>query len=177
MKAPQLQTINTNILLVEPDIERDAQLGQQWLEGELGRNTLKLMGVADKHNQATTLGQEKERVRDFIKNADQLNWMIQLDHKVVGSIWVDLKSKDKVPAPGLHIMIGDPIARSKGVGSASAMAVIDYLKQQAETAVYSRTLVNNTAAKKFLKSIGFVPEGEPYTDEDGLEWQNAALHL
>jgi len=177
MKAPQLQTINPNILLVEPDIERDAQLGQHWLEGELGRNTLRLMGVANKHNQSTTLEQEKERVRDFIENADQLNWMIQLDHKVVGSIWVDLKSKDKVPAPGLHIMIGDPIVRGKGVGGASAVAVIDYLKQQGETAVYSRTLVNNTAAKKFLKSIGFVPEGEPYTDEDGLEWQNAALHL
>ena len=177
MKAPQLQTIEPNIILIEPDIERDAQLGQQWLEGELGRNTLKLMGVADKHNQATTLEQEKERVRDFIENADQLNWMIQLDRKVVGSIWVDLKSKDKVPAPALHIMIGDPIARGKGVGGASAAAVIEYLRQQGETAVYSRTLVHNTTAKKFLKSIGFVPEGEPYTDVDGLDWQNAALHL
>ena len=177
MKAPQLQTIEPNIILIEPDIERDAQLGQQWLGGELGRNTLKLMGVADTHNQATTLEQEKERVRDFIENADQLNWMIQLDNKVVGSIWVDLKSKDKVPAPALHIMIGNQIARGKGVGGASAAAVIEYLRQQGETAVYSRTLVHNTTAKKFLKSIGFVPEGEPYTDVDGLDWQNAALHL
>ena len=177
MKATRLQTIEPNIILIEPDIERDAQLGQQWLGCELGRNTLKLMGVADKHNQATTLEQEKERVRDFIENADQLNWMIQLDNKVVGSIWVDLKSKDKVPAPALHIMIGDQIARGKGVGGASAAAVINYLKQQGVAVVYSRTLVHNTTAKKFLNGIGLMPEGEPYTDEDGLEWQNAALHL
>ena len=177
MQAPQLQTYNPNIHLIEPDIERDAQLGQHWLEGELGRNTLSLMGVADSHNQATTLEQEKERVRDFIENADQLNWMIQLDNKVVGSIWVDLKPKDKVPAPAVHIMIGDPIVRGKGVGGASTVAVIDFLRQQGEAAVYSRTLVQNTIAKNLLYDNGFIPYGESYTDEDGLEWQNAALHL
>jgi len=177
VKAPQLHTINPIIHLIEPDIERDAKLGQQWLEGELGRNTLRLMGVADKHNHATTLEQEKERVRDFIENADQFNWMIQLDDKVVGSIWVDLKPKDKIPAPAVHIMIGDPTARGKGIGGASTDAVIDYLRQQGEVAVYSRTLVQNTVAKNLLNNNGFMPDGEPYTDEDGLEWQNAALHL
>ena len=103
--------------------------------------------------------------------------MIQLDNKVVGSIWVDLKPKDKVPAPALHIMIGDPIVRGKGVGGASTVAVIDFLRQQGEAAVYSRTLVQNTIAKNLLYDNGFMPDGEPYTDEDGLKWQNAALHL
>jgi hypothetical protein len=28
-----------------------------------------------------------------------------------------------------------------------------------------------------LYDNGFMPYGESYTDEDGLEWQNAALHL
>ncbi|HCZ28323.1 TPA: hypothetical protein DHU97_01110, partial [Candidatus Saccharibacteria bacterium] len=62
-----LQTDNPDVFLVEPNIERDAALGVQWLEGELGRATLTSMGVADQDNEPTTMEQERKRVKDFIE--------------------------------------------------------------------------------------------------------------
>ena len=66
MKTISLETDNPSVHLVEPELERDAQLGVQWLHGDIGRNTLQLMGVSDDDNIATTLEQEKQRVADFI---------------------------------------------------------------------------------------------------------------
>lgn len=175
MKAPELQTTATAIRLIEPNVERDAQLGHLWLAAEDGRRTLSLMGVADKDNRATTLDEERSRVEGFIENPDQLNWMIELDGRVVGSVWVDLEPKHTVPAPAVHIMIGDPTARGKGVGRASLAAVIAYLQEQGEVAIYSRILVCNATAKNLLHDLGFAPDGQPYADQDGLEWQNLAL--
>ena len=67
MKTIPLETANPNVRLVEPELERDAQLGIQWLHGDTGRKTLQLMGVSDKDNKATTLEQEKQRVIEFIR--------------------------------------------------------------------------------------------------------------
>lgn len=177
MKAPQLDTQNPNVRLIEPDIERDALLGLKWLEGEIGRNTLSLMGVTEKDNHDTSLDKERERVKGFIEKDDQLNWMIQVDEKVIGSLWVDLRPTEYLPAPAIHIMIGDLSARGQGIGSASTGAVIDYLKQQGETAVYSRTLIDNHVAAELLKEKGFQQVGNAYADSDGLEWQNVKMEL
>lgn len=177
MIAPRLETINPAIQLIEPNIDRDSSLSLHWLEGELGRNTLSLMGLADEDNKASTLEKEHERIRDFIEKEDQLNWMIQLDGKVVGSIWVDLKPTQEVLAPAIHIMVGDVDARGRGVGMASLKAVADYLMQQGEEVLYSRVLVKNKVAAKLLEETGFELSGESYVDADGLEWQNATLYL
>jgi len=72
MKTTPLETNSPDVQLVVPDIERDAALGVEWLEGELGRATLTSMGVADKDNKPTTLEYERERIRDFIERDDQL---------------------------------------------------------------------------------------------------------
>lgn len=177
MKAPELITNNSNIRLVEPHIERDAALGVQWLEGEIGRSTLSLMGVAEKDNQPSSLDKERERVKGFIENDNQLNWMIQLDEKVVGTIWVDLKPTKEVLAPAVHIMIGDPESRGRGIGAASMSAVIGYLEQQGEEKIYSRVLAKNTVASKLLSDNGFQPLGDTYTDSDDLQWQNVVLNV
>lgn len=172
MKAVPLETNNPRVHLVEPELERDAQLGVQWLHGDIGRNTLQLMGVSDEDNKPTTLEHEKQRVTEFIEKPDQLNWMIDYDGKVVGSIWVDLKPKDSVPSPAIHIMIGDPSARGKGVGFSATSKVVEYLEEQFNKSIYSRHLTKNSGARSLLDALGFKDIGDPYTDEDGLQWQN-----
>lgn len=172
MKATQLETSNPNVELVEPVVERDAALGVEWLHGELGHNTLELMGVPEADNKPTTLKAEQERVRGFIEQNDQLNWMIKYDGKIVGSVWVDLKENEGLPAPSVHIMIGDPNMRGKGVGPATLSTVIDYIESKGNNSIYSRHLTKNQRAKSLLESLGFHNLGNKYTDTDGLEWQN-----
>ncbi len=177
MKATQLETTNPKVHLIEPDVERDAPLSVAWLEGDIGRNTLRLMGVTEDKNKAPTLEGEKKRVQGFVNNPKQLNWAIQYDDKVVGAVWVDLEEVNSVEAPGIHIMIGDPQARGKGIGSSSMKAVIDYLREDDCLQVFSRHLADNTAAAKLLADQGFTPVGEPEPDNDGLIWQNVQLDL
>lgn len=173
MKTTNLETNNPNIHLVGPDIERDAPLSVEWLKGDIGRNTLRLMGVADKDNLPSTLEQEKARVKDFIENDDQLNWMITYQNEVIGSVWVDLKPSEYLQSPSVHIMIGSSEARGKGVGLSSMAAVVDYLEKQGHEQIYSRYLTDNEGSKNLLAKLGFQEIGEPYTDEDNLEFQNA----
>jgi RimJ/RimL family protein N-acetyltransferase len=177
MKAVELQADNPSVKLIEPDLERDAELGVLWLHGDIGRSTLMLMGVADKDNKPTTLPEEKQRVTDFIEKRNQLNWMIEFNGKVVGSVWVDLELKDSVPSPAIHIMIGDPNVRGKGVGFSASSKVIEYLKEQGTKSLYSRHLTNNTNARNLLVALGFEDTSDPYTDKDGLEWQNVKKQL
>lgn len=172
MKTTDLETNNPSIYLIEPDIERDAVLGVQWLEGKLGRNTLSLMGVSDADNKPPTLEQEKERVKDFIEKDDQLNWMISYDDKVVGSIWVDLEPSEYLQSPSVHIMIGSPEARGKGIGLSTTAAVVEHLQKQGYAQVYSRYVMNNEGSKNLLGKLGFHELGTPYTDKDNLEFQN-----
>lgn len=175
--AVDLQTNNPNVKLIKPDIERDAALGVQWLGGDSGKATLSLMGVADKDNEPTTIEHERERVGDFIKRQDQINWMIEYRGKVVGSVWVNLEQVGSVPAPAVHIMIGDPSVRGKGIGFAATSKVIEYLEAQGFRAVYSRRLIKNSGASGLLQSLGFAKFKESYTDKDGLEWQDLKKEL
>lgn len=175
MIAPILNTENAAIRLIEPDVQRDAQWGVEWLDGQTGYETLQLMGVGDKDNKPTTLEREQARVQSFIDRRDQLNWMIQLDGKIVGSVWVDLQSNDNLPAPGIHIMIGDLKARGRGVGSASFSAVIGYLQKLGYQEIFTRHLSTNTVAGVLSSNSGFTDFGDPYSDTDGLCWQNMKL--
>ena len=112
-----IETQNIDIKLVPPDIERDARLGVEWLADDIGRETLRLMGNTNENNKPSTLEEEKERVRGFIENTNQMNWMIQFKDKVVGSIWVDLEDTEYLPAPSIDITIGDPESRGHRVGT------------------------------------------------------------
>jgi RimJ/RimL family protein N-acetyltransferase len=103
--------------------------------------------------------------------------MIQYAGTVVGSIWVDVKSSEYLPSPGLHIMIGDPAVRGKGVGHAAATAVISHLHDDGATEIFSRHLVSNSGVMQLLSNLGFVPLDQPYADADNLNWQNVSLQL
>lgn len=175
MKAPDLKTSSPDIILVAPDVDRDAPLGVGWLNGVNGTSTLLLMGVPGKKINRTTLEAEKGRVRDFLSKDDQLNWMIQFRQQIVGTIWVDLCATKELPAPSISIMIGDAAARGHGVGGSSVQSVVGYMFEQGEDTLYSRMLVENVASASLMKSKGFRPLGSPYVDDDILEWQNVSL--
>jgi RimJ/RimL family protein N-acetyltransferase len=174
----ELQAQSPDITLVAPDVERDAPLAVAWLEGDIGRSTLKLMGNDDAHNKPSTLDEEKERVQSFIDAKDQLTWMIRLQDKVVGTVWVNLTATEYLPGPSVHIMIGDPEARGHGVGGNTINAVIDYLRQtnQYDT-LYSRHLTSNERAGKLLADSGFEQLNQPYNDHSHLTWQNVSRSL
>ena len=103
--------------------------------------------------------------------------MIEYQGQVVGSIWVDLKPKDHVPSPAMHIMIGDPSVRGKGVGFSASSKIVEYLEELGNKSIYSRHLSKNNSAKSLLDALGFKDMGEPYSDKDGLEWQNVEKQL
>ena len=180
MKAPHLKTDNPPVRLVEPNIERDALLGTKWLSGELGRTTLRQMGNTESEIDQmlpATIENQAELVKSFLEREDQLNWMIEYEGKIVGSVWVDLDAKkDKsgnviVPGPSVHIMIGDPDTRGKGVGSSAVGTVLAYLEEQGHNTIYSRHLTTNDGADYLLKSLGFTDLGDPYMNGT-LEFQN-----
>jgi len=87
-------------------------------------------------------------------------------------VWADLQQVGNVPAPAIHIMIGDPDVRGKGIGFAATRKVTEHLEGLGFEAVYSRHLTKNNGASGLLQSLSFDKLGETYTDEDGLEWQN-----
>ncbi len=175
---PRLKTKNPNIELVEPDIERDAPIAVNWLAGDIGRQTLRLMGNTDKNNKPSSLDEEKARIKGFIESEEQLTWMISLHENIIGTIWVLTDDTEYVSGPSIHFMIGDPDARGHGAGRAATQAVIDYLREEGKYQhLFSRHLMVNEGAKKLLESCGFEKLEEPYEDSDGLSWQNVALLL
>ena len=177
MKAPELITENGHVRLIKPVVERDAPLGVQWLQGAIGHETLSLMGVKPQDITDSSLVKERKRVQSFIDKTDQLNWMIDLDGKVVGSIWADMTATEYLPAPAIHLMIGDTNARGQGVGTASMQAVVQYLHERGFARIHSRHLVKNNGAAELLHRIGFANEGARYNDLDGLQWQNVVMQL
>jgi RimJ/RimL family protein N-acetyltransferase len=173
-----LKTKSPEIILVEPDIERDAPVAVTWLDGDIGRNTLRLMGNTEENNKPSSLEEEKERIKGFIESTNQLTWMISLSNKVVGAIWVDIKPTEYLLGPAVHIMIGDPEVRGHGVGTNSTDAVVEYMRElHRYPRLYSRRLTSNEVAAGLLEKSGFSDLGNPYTDSNGLEWQNAQTEL
>jgi len=172
----ELSTSQDGIRLIAPDIDRDSALGVKWLQGESGKLTMRMMGNAAGDITAPDEENEKERVKGFIDGKDQYNWMIEVDGAVVGTVWADLQPKDSLPAPAIHIMIGDSVARNKGVGYSASKAVVEYLFGYCDfEKVYSRHLTANEHAGKLLESSGFKKFEDEYTDKDGLRWQNVVL--
>jgi len=164
--------------LVAPNVERDAPLSLEWINGEEGRETLLKMGNTPDSISTTTLEAEQQRVRDFLESDSQRHWMIKAGEKVVGATWVDLEPSEYLPAPAVHIMIGDPSVRGQGVGPASVEAVINLLREEGEHEVlYSRHLMSNEPAARLLAKLGFEDYDELYQDADGLVWQNMRLRL
>jgi RimJ/RimL family protein N-acetyltransferase len=168
---------NNNVRLIKPNPLRDSPLAVGWLADPHGRITLEMMGVVDEHNNSTTLEIEESRIHDFLNKNNQYNWMISLDGKVVGTIWVELEEANNTKAPSLDFMIGDPSARGKGLGRASVELVLNFLKLEGFSTIHARYLTKNGVSSSLLSTFGFIKDSRVYVDENGLEWQNVKKDL
>jgi RimJ/RimL family protein N-acetyltransferase len=173
MITKTLTTTNSRLLLLPPNVTRDAPKGVAWLAGSGGRQTLALMGVADADNRPSTLKEEQARVSGFISDPKHLAWMMSFDNTVVGVVEVSFKATDEISLPAISIMIGDPEARGKGLGYAAMKAAMGYLVGERKfRRLYARHLLTNTASQALLQKLGFQIQGEPYVGADGLRWRN-----
>jgi L-amino acid N-acyltransferase YncA len=174
----QLSTDLAGLTLVRPNIDQDAHISVQWLEGPAGRDTLRLMGNTNEHNQPSTLEEEQDRLRDFVTATNQITWMLRYKGSTVGAVWISLDASKYLQAPSLHIMIGQPDVRGQGIGSAAMKALIQQLQFDASYEyVHSRYLKDNEASANLLRHAGFIEDGSPYQDDDGLSFQNVRLDL
>ena len=143
-RRTEISTNLSGLTLVKPEVERDAAAGVKWLAGPTGRETLRLMGVTEDQNHPTTLDTERNRVRDFISSTYQLTWMIRFKGRIVGAVWVNLAATKYLPAPSIHIMIGDRSVRGQGIGEHVIRAVISELKALGNfDRLHSRHLIDN----------------------------------
>jgi RimJ/RimL family protein N-acetyltransferase len=171
-----LVTPDPSIRLVQPDVQRDALLSLQWLDGEHGRATMLLMGVPAGLIEPPTLDREKARVSGFISRDDQYNWMIERHDRVIGSIWADLRPAAVLGAPAVSLMVGDLAARHLGTGRHALIAVVQFLLGHGASEVFARALVSNDASAGLLTRVGFARLGDPYVDPgDRLRWQNFVI--
>lgn len=177
-RLKELSTSVPGLVLVRPNVGRDAPFGMRWLEGKEGRKTLRLMGSTDQENKPSTLEEEKQRVRGFITATNHITWMMLYEGRVIGATWIDLEDNEYLAAPSAHIMIGNPDIRGKGVGSATFAVLIARLEEQGHEAyLYSRHLPENEAVTKLFLKVGFEDYGDIYQDSDGLSWQNVRYKL
>ncbi len=170
-----------DIELVLPDVERDAVFALGWFERPEGRQTLLSMGNAEHEISSPTIEGEEETIRQFIQlesDNKQITRMISVDNKTIGAVWIELYHNHNVQPPSVHIIIGNPEYRGKGIGVSVMKSAIDYAnKVLGYQNVYSRHLVNNQAIAAVNKTLGLKDDGASYTDENGLIWQNVKLTM
>jgi predicted GNAT family N-acyltransferase len=174
----ELPTDLPGLVLVRPNIAKDAQLAVNWMAGPAGRETLRLMGNSEKDNHPSTLEEEQQRLRDFTTATNQITWMMRYQGRSVGAVWINLESSEHQQAPSIDIMIGDPAVRGQGIGTAAINSFIEQFKRtHPDEYLYSRHLMENAGSAKLLKNSGFTKDGQSYQDEDGLRFQNVKLNL
>jgi len=173
-----LSTSIPELVLTNPVPGRDASFALSWFEAESGRDTLLKMGNAPDEITAPSLEGEMATLEEFLaleNEGKQKTWMLRFGEITIGAAWIDLIENHGVEAPSVHLMIGDPSFRGKGIGKAAMNTMITYLNKTGSNTVYSRHLVSNEAVTGLNRSLGFVPDGQSYIDENGLEWQNIKL--
>jgi len=173
-----LPTSIPELVLTNPVPDRDARFALSWFEGTSGRDTLLKMGNAPSEILESTLEGELATLQEFIaleEEGKQKTWMLRYGETTIGAAWIDLIENHGVKAPSLHLMIGDPYFRGKGVGKAVMTTMIGYLKKNGDDTIYSRHLVSNEVVIGLNRSLGFVSDGQSYVDENELEWQNVKL--
>lgn len=176
-----IRTSIDGLLLVDPDPIRDAPFALSWFKASYGRETLLLMGNAEHEINIHSLKGEIQTLEKFIdlnERNEQLTWMLQVDDKIIGAAWIELIENHGVHPPSVHLMIGDKEYRRRGIGKATMVALIGYIKKNIKTSViYSRHLKSNIVVATMNQSLGFLNEGDSYVDENGLEWQNVKLAI
>ena len=167
---------NPTIKFIEPDIKRDSPFAVEWFNGPEGKDTQLMMGIPEKEIIKTTLELEEVKLQKFIdldKENKQITRMISVDHKTIGVVWIELIKNHNVEPASIHIMIGNPEYRRKGIGSTVMKDAVDYSHSLGHMKIYSRHVVENQNIAKVFKSLGFKNDGEHYHDE-GKYWQNVS---
>lgn len=174
-----METDREDILLLTPNIERDAPFALDWFSRSEGRQTLLSMGNPENGIVAPTLDGERATIQEFIdleKDNKQITRMIVMDNITIGAVWIELFENHGVKAPSVHIIIGDSEYRGRGIGTTVMKAAIKYATEVLGAAVvYSRHLSTNTNIAAVNKRLGFKADGNVYADENGLIWQNVKL--
>jgi RimJ/RimL family protein N-acetyltransferase len=177
-RLKELTTDLAGLVLVRPNLAKDARIAVKWLVGSSGRETLRLMGKTDADNKPSSVAEEDERLRDFITSTKQDTWTIRYQDKTVGVVWINLDASKYLKAPSIHIMVGEPSVRGRGVGGAAIKTLINQLGRDGQYEyLYSRYLIDNLGSAKLLKGFGFIEDGKSYHDVDGLCFQNVRLSL
>lgn len=166
-----------DIELIELDAHRDAPLATGWINGPGGVKTLQLMGLLVPDDFKTTEVQEFERFKQMQNDPNELAWMIEYDGLVVGIIEVHTAPFEGLQAPNISIMIGDTSARGKGIGTVAMEQAMERVRQLGYATLFARVLAHNAASLRMLQKLGFINDGEPYTDADGLHWQNVSIGI
>lgn len=168
-----------DIQLLVPDIERDALFAHSWFTQPEGRVTLLSMGNTESGIEESTIKGEKDTIREFLnleKTGKQITRMITIDNKTIGAVWIELFENHGIKPPSIHIMIGDPEYRGKGIGRSVMEAAIKYIRDDlGYKTIYTRHLTSNVPISKLNESLGFEMDGDSYTDDNGLVWQNIKL--
>lgn len=175
-----MHTNDPTIFLLPPDIDRDVPFALSWFQRPEGHATLLSMGNAEHEIEPSTTESETAILREFIELEEQqkqITRMIIVDHKTIGVVWIELEENHSVQPPSIHIMIGNPDYRGKGIGKSVMQAAINYVRNTLRLdTIYSRHLANNTAVANLNRSLGFEKDGSPYTDSNGLVWQSIKMN-
>ncbi len=176
-----MQTDNPSIRLLPPDIDRDVPFALSWFQRPEGHATLLSMGNAEHEIAPSTTESETAIIGEFIKfekQQKQITRMIVVDDMTIGVVWIELEENHNVRPPSIHIMIGNPDYRGKGIGKSVMQAAINYIKNTLHLdTIYSRHLVDNIAVANLNESVGFEKDGLAYTDNNGLVWQNIKIDI
>ncbi len=176
MRGPDLADVAGRLRLVAPQVERDAPLGVEWLNGPAGHSTMLMLGNPPASLADTTLEDQERLVRGFISAQGELHWMIESEGRVIGAVWIHcVQTRAEVGAPELSLMIGDPEYRGRGLGKCAAELVLAWASKNLPSPVTMRTVVENEVSKNLILGLGGRPQGDVYKDQDGLKWQNYRL--
>lgn len=169
------------VQLLAPDVERDAYFALDWFTRPDGKQTLLSMGNAEHEIVESTLDGERATIQEFIdleKDNKQITRMIVTDGITIGAVWIELFENHGVKSPSIHIIIGNPDYRNKGIGTSAMKAAIGYCKDLlGASVIYSRHLFSNKNISVLNTKLGFKNDGDTYTDENGLVWQNVRLDV
>lgn len=166
---------------MRPDVERDAPFALAWFSRAEGKQTLLSMGNAENEIGEATLDGERATIQEFIdleKESRQITRMIVIDSITIGAVWIELFKNHGVKSPSVHIIIGNPDYRGRGIGTSAMQSAVHYaIHELGATKVYSRHLSSNGNISAVNAKLGFKADGSVYEDENGLVWQNVKFEV
>ena len=176
-----MRSVREDIKLLPPDVDRDATFALAWFSRSEGRQTLLSMGNTEDDIEESTIKGERKIMQDFLeleKAGKQITRVIVVEENTIGVVWIEHFENHGVKSPSIHIMIGNPDFRGKGIGRAVMQSVIEHIRSTLKAdAIYSRHLSANTTVARLNESLGFMKDGDTYEDDNGLVWQNVVMML